>query len=312
MKGLLVAERYYKYYGLPMIKKKFPDYMNRIAVGLVGEGSECFGFDDEQSQDHDWGPGFCLWLNEEDYSDIGEIIQKEYDLLPPTFAGIPQRINSKDAGKRIGVLETTSFYKKFTTLDETPELWFEWISIPEENLASCTNGKIFHDEFGEFSFIRNKLLEFYPSEVRLKKIAHNCTIAAREGQYNYLRCINRGEVVAADHAESKFIESIIKISFLLNWRYAPFYKWSHRAMCYLSILGIPLHLALRNLIILPAENSLAEFYNKKVEMIEQISWLVIEEIKRQQLTNIRSNFLLDHARQILNKIENEDIRNYTF
>ena len=26
----------------PMIKEKFPTYENRIAVGLVGEGSDCF------------------------------------------------------------------------------------------------------------------------------------------------------------------------------------------------------------------------------------------------------------------------------
>lgn len=310
MKGALVAERYYKFYGLPMLQKKFPDYLPRVAIGLVGEGSECFGFDDELSRDHDWGPAFCIWMNAEDYSEIGALIQKEYNLLPRTFAGIPQRINTKQARGRIGILNTYTFYEKFTKLEDLPNEWFEWISIKEENLAACTNGKVFHDEFGEFSFIRNKLLEFYPPDVRLKKIADNCIKAAREGQYNYLRCINRGEVVAADHAESEFIQSIIKIAFLLNWRYAPFYKWSHRALYYLPILGMKLHVLLRDLIMLPPSKRLSEYYNRKVEMVEEISIMLIEEIKRQQLSDVRSNFLLDHVDAILGKIENTDIKDY--
>ncbi|MBU1099610.1 MAG: DUF4037 domain-containing protein [Bacteroidetes bacterium] len=310
MKGLLVAERYYKFFGLPMIKSKFPDYLSRVAIGLVGEGSECFGFDDEQSRDHDWGPGFCIWLNSEDYSEIGPLIQREYNLLPPTYAGIPQRINTEQARGRIGVLETYAFYEKFTKLKDLPEEWYEWISIPEESLSACTNGRIFHDEFGEFSFVREKLLEFYPPDVRLKKIADNCIKAAREGQYNYLRCINRGEVVAADHAESIFVNSVIKIAFLLNWRFAPFYKWSHRALYYLPILGVKLHVSLRELIMLPTSGNLTEYYNRKVEMIEAISGILLEEIKRQQLSDVRSNYLLDHVKPILGKIENSDIRNY--
>ena len=53
MKGLELAKAYYEEYGRPMIREKFPDYEGRIAVGLAGEGSECFGYDDEISRDHD-------------------------------------------------------------------------------------------------------------------------------------------------------------------------------------------------------------------------------------------------------------------
>ena len=51
-----------KTYGEPMIHEKFSDYENKIAVGLVGEGSERFGFDDKYSRDHDFGAGFVCGL----------------------------------------------------------------------------------------------------------------------------------------------------------------------------------------------------------------------------------------------------------
>ena len=42
MNGMELAERYYETYGRPMLHEKYPEYETRIAVGLVGEGSECF------------------------------------------------------------------------------------------------------------------------------------------------------------------------------------------------------------------------------------------------------------------------------
>ena len=62
--GLELCEAFYEEYGRPMILQKFPEYEKMIAAGLVGEGSECFGFDDQTSRDHDFGPGFCLWLTD--------------------------------------------------------------------------------------------------------------------------------------------------------------------------------------------------------------------------------------------------------
>ena len=46
VKGLELARAYYETYGKPMIEEKFPEYRDRIAAGLVGEGSECLGYDD--------------------------------------------------------------------------------------------------------------------------------------------------------------------------------------------------------------------------------------------------------------------------
>ena len=62
MKGLEAARRLYAEKGAAIIHEHFPEYEGRIAVGLAGSGSQCLGFDDEISRDHDFEPGFCLWL----------------------------------------------------------------------------------------------------------------------------------------------------------------------------------------------------------------------------------------------------------
>ena len=70
MKGLELCKEYFLAYGEEMLKA-FPEVENRIAAGLAGEGSECYGFDDELSRDHDFEPGFCLWLTEEEEREYG-------------------------------------------------------------------------------------------------------------------------------------------------------------------------------------------------------------------------------------------------
>ena len=70
------ARKLYEEFGAPMIRERFPDYEGRFAVGLAGEGSECFGWDDAISRDHDYGPGFCLWLTEEDEIEVSRQNEK--------------------------------------------------------------------------------------------------------------------------------------------------------------------------------------------------------------------------------------------
>ena len=60
------------------IERDFPEFADRIAVGIVGEGSDCFGYDDLISQDHDFGVGVCLWLTDEDAPKIGNDLQNVY------------------------------------------------------------------------------------------------------------------------------------------------------------------------------------------------------------------------------------------
>ena len=230
MKGLELAEKYYEAIGREMLLNKYPEYFGRMAIGLVGQGSECFGFDDEISTDHDFGPAFCIWLNQQDFQTIGFKLMMDYDKLPKEFMGVPARIVTTNGGGRVGVHETGMFYQNFIGNKKAPENLLEWLYIPEGYLATATNGKVFVDNLGEFSEIRGKLLEFYPEDVRKKKIAARAAVMAQSGQYNYGRCASRGETAAAQLAAFEFVKSALHVIFLLNCTYMPYYKWSFRAL----------------------------------------------------------------------------------
>jgi len=301
MKGLELAESYFQNHGWPMIRDKFGQYTERIAAGLVGDGSECFGFDDELSRDHDWGPGFCLWLTKEDFREIGRELTFEVERLPQSYLSFGPKIISDWGFGRTGVFEISSFYLNFTGLDRPPSSLDDWLCLPENTLAACTNGRVFHDPLGEFTKWRGFLLEFYPEDVRLKKIASRCMTIAQSGQYNLERCLKRKEYYAAAYTIAKFGADVISMTFLLNRKYTPFYKWMHRAVKDLPLLGEWTHLKISELTALDDDRM-------RIELAEEICQVIISELRRQGLSGSDSGFLLDHGPAIQNRIKDPELR----
>ena len=169
MKGMELSERYFDEYGKTLINDELGKYKEYIAAGLAGEGSECLGFDDELSRDHDFGPGFCIWVPEDIYRQYGEEMQRAYDSLPAEYMGCRRLETAMGAG-RVGVMPLEFFYRKYTGLDHAPETNMEWFRIPESFLATAVNGKVFCDNFGEFTRWRGVLRSFYPEDVLKKKL----------------------------------------------------------------------------------------------------------------------------------------------
>ena len=85
IKGMELSELYFKNVYLPVLERNFSDLYQRMAIGLAGEGSECFGYDDEISQDHDFGPSCCIWLTQEDYEKYGRKLSDVLESLPKEF-----------------------------------------------------------------------------------------------------------------------------------------------------------------------------------------------------------------------------------
>ena len=89
-------------------------------------------------------------------------------------------------------------------------------------------------------------------------------------------------------ASAEFIGHIQAIVFLLNKRYRPYYKWTHRAMKDLPVLGAELAKKTEALTG-PAE------YHEKIDIIEDMCDKIIKELRAEGLSSSRSDFLLQHG-----------------
>ncbi len=243
--GIDLCRRYYEEYGRPMIAGKFQAYESRIAVGLVGKGSDCFGFDDVLSQDHDFGPRFVMWVTKKVYDEIGEELQEAYDKLPSQFLGI-DRIETFHGKDRSGVMIIEEFYKSLLGFDLAGMLAHNnedtasgkenldtikcWLSVQEYALAAAVNGEVFRDDEGIFTQYRNLLSAYYPKAVWYRKVAQTCALFSQSGQYNLPRMRRRGQLVSAELAKAECAKQAMKLYYLLNRKYAPHDKWLYRGM----------------------------------------------------------------------------------
>lgn len=303
MKGLEEARKFYEEAGAEMISRNFGDFENRIAVGLVGHGSECFGFDDKTSRDHDFETGFCLWLTKDDEEKIGFRLMRAYDKLVKSVNG--ERADRVVENGFQGVFVTGDFYRRYTGCDGAPKTWQDWLYTNSAYFAEATNGEVFRDDLGEFTKIRNEILHGMPEDVRIKKIGSCALKAAQSGQYNYARCLAHGEEGAAMLALFEFVTNAIELAFLLNRKHCPYYKWALRSMDGLdkfAELKQPLEY------LLTADNDKAGQSVKKA-IVEDISLALANEINAQFDLGVEGGFLEPYAYAIQKRIKNSDIRN---
>lgn len=335
------SKAFYEQYGKAMIRTYFPDYEDRIAVGLVGEGSDCFGFDDLISEDHDYGIGFCMWLIQEDYEKIGEALQQQYNRLVMTYA---EEIVSNEAkncdrflADRRGVFSINRFYNGLlgssydfehvfskgnrATLYKELEnsFWKEFDTyggeIREWNFATVTNGEVFEDTLGLFTAVRDSLLAYYPEKFWRRKLAQRLHEFSQYAQSNYPRMMARRDEITAGLCIAKAVEAVMDIVYLLEKKYAPYYKWKKKGLEALSM----------GKRVLPLLDKAATYSNQRkawegvkynaalinqqddyVVLFEKIAGVLLEELKRQNLVYGRDYFMENYVNQILDE---KDVKN---
>ena len=306
MKGLELSRAFFEACGKPMLEEQFPDLLPFLAAGIMGSGSECFGYDDEVSRDHDFEPGFCIFLPGEDVVDRRSafLLERAYARLPREFMGFSRPVLQPVGGPRHGVFRTAEFFTEKTGSADGILTISQWLTVPEQSLAEAINGELFFDHYGEVSRIR-QALACYPEEIRCKKLAGQLLLMAQSGQYNYLRCIAHGEPAAAQLAAVEFVKSTMAAVFLLNRRYQPYYKWSFRAMRALPQLSLLAEL-LEYLLTTGNDEDMA---TEKAAVMESIAGDIIRALQAQDLTKAICGDLEKHAYSVNDHITDPDLRN---
>ena len=302
--GLELAEAYFFDICYPMLVRELPEYLPRMAAGLVGEGSECYGFDDMISRDHDFGPSFQIYIPAEDIPVYGKKLRAEVNKLPTAYAGFGERNTSTYGGGRIGLFSIEDFYDKFLSIHGVPTSNQIWLQMKDYPLSTATNGKVFMDNLGVFTSIRQGLLQHYPKDVQLKKLAAECMQIAQSGQYNFPRSLKREQYVAAYHALDQFIEHYSSAIYLLNKVYKPYYKWEQEGLRRLPVLGMTSWQAMRKLSLM----NLREDQDHMIYEIEALCQKLVGVLRSHGLTTSRSDFMLDHGPQILQRITDPALR----
>ena len=285
MKGLELCRRYFEEYGDALLGQ-FPELRGRIAAGLCGSGSECFGYDDEISRDHDFGPGFILFLTPGDMEDRRTVfrLERAYDALPGEFLGVRRDRMIPVGGRRRGVIGTAEFFEGKCGSPDGLLSPRAWLTLPEQFLAEAVNGEIFADPSGEVTRIRERLA-FFPEDIRRKKLAGSLLLMKQAGIYNYPRILAHGEEGAAQLAVHEFTEAAMGAVFLLNRRYRPYYKWAFRALRELPVLG---ELGDTFEYLLTSDNG-KDSVPVKTAVIGDVCALVLAETRRQGLAAARGN-----------------------
>ena len=306
MKGLKLARAYYETCAKEELEKAFPEVYPYLAAGLCGSGSECLGYDDEISRDHDFEPGFCIFLPGEDIVDSKTEfrLQRFYTHLPDEFMGMKRNRISPVGGSRHGVIRRDAFFVSKCGDPAGNLNVSQWLRVPESSLLEAVNGEVFYDGDGTFTKIREKL-SYFPEEVRLKKLAGYLLLMGQAGQYNYPRLLQREETGAAQLAVHTFTDAALHVIFLLNKRYMPYYKWSFRAQKDLDRFS-ELSESLEFLI---SSGNEKDHRPLKAEMIEDIAALVAGALKEERLSDATCADMEKHAYSVNDHIRDGMLRN---
>lgn len=241
VRGIEVACCFFWEVGLPVLEAEFAPYIDRLAAGLVGAGSDCSGNDDEVSLDYDWGPRFQIFLSQTDFDACGSTLQGVLDKLPKEFRGLSCQPSSDRSNH---VFSIDGFFRSITSngvgqgFTRAPETPIDWLKIPESRLFDVTHGQVFYDPLGDFTERRRGFAAYYPHDAWRKRLAAALIDCGNLGPKLLSRSMLRGDYYTAQVAWWSFVEATMRLGFLLSRQYAPWRKWLYREFCKLPEFSV--------------------------------------------------------------------------
>lgn len=291
MKGLDLAEKFFKDEIEKLITEHFPKLTDKYAAGLIGPGSDVLEYDDELSRDHDWGPRCQIWLSEFAYRKYAKSLnQLLAEKLPRVFLGfrtgfsmddsvqafVPAKF--EDEGVFLVTITTVKRYLKdqYGLLTGSPDS-LDWLNISEQKLLELTRGRIFYDPVGDITGAR-KNFSYFPKGIRYYKL-----LTLWENLDNHLdivnRCILRKDILSARIAVYRIVELMVRLVFLLNHRYCPAtLKWFSREFYTLPHFANEIGPQLEEALV-------SSDIKRSYQIVESITLSLIKEVNRIEFEN---------------------------
>ncbi len=220
MKGLEICREYCDQVVLPSFAEHFPGLKDRIAMGLKGPGSDCYGFDDAISRDHDWGPDVCIWIGRADLEGRGGELRAWYETLPDSFMGFRRVVTATACGRR-GILDFDSYLAMLERDYGNGE--YRIGEHSENALSLFSNGELFYDPSGMFDRVAAETA--YTRQNAAAVIAYDCRSFSQKLQYNFRRMALRGDMFTACQQLVLGGNHALHMVHAMNLKYAPHDKW---------------------------------------------------------------------------------------
>jgi hypothetical protein len=243
--GLALAEVFYTEAVKPILDRTWSGL--RYAAALLGGGSDVLGYDTPQSTDHHWGPRLQLFLAQEDFHDRAPAIRAALsESLPTEVRGFPTNFGPPDEhGVRLlqsvargpiqHMVEITTvrdFVDGVLGIDSYSTIGKHvWLVLPQQRLLEVTAGTVFHDDLG-LDAIRSRFA-WYPHDVWLYLMAAQWKRIAQEEAF-VGRAGDVGDEIGSAVIAARLVRDLMRLTFLLERRYAPYSKWLGTAFARLA------------------------------------------------------------------------------
>ncbi len=233
--GLELCGAFYAGAVRPILERRFPGLAHTAA--RLGTGSDVLGFDTPRSTDHGWGPRLDLFLSEADHARCAPEIERVLgEELPFTFRGYPTNFNfsvpygwleasdTRPVHHGVRVLTVGSFFAEYLGLDPRADLSpVDWLTTPEQHLATIARGRVYHDGLGELGPIRERLL-YYPRDLWLYLLAAQWQRIGQEEAF-VGRAGDVGDELGSRVIAARLVRDLMRLGFLMERTYAPYSKW---------------------------------------------------------------------------------------
>lgn len=234
MKGMMLCRRFYDECVRGIIEEKFPQL--RYSAGLLGFGSDVLGYDDDVSQDHDWGPRLYIFISDGEQIPADAIYSALSENLPHKFLGYPVGFGEPDEHgvsamdgaatyirPRITIVTFAEFLKNCLGVRDVAALTpAHWLAFSEHKLLSLQAGLLFRDELHISDAL--KKISYYPRDVWLYLIMSDWSCLAEERAF-VKRAGSRGDDIGSRIICARLAHRVMHLCFLYEKKFAAYPKW---------------------------------------------------------------------------------------